>query len=84
MFKILMQRVTTDPAVVAKLGSPVVMASRNVDGHLELGNGPRADGDADLRLLLRGPRGVAKVRVAAQLIAGEWSTPHVAFEGGAR
>jgi hypothetical protein len=44
----------------------------------------RADGDADLRLLLRGPRGVAKVRVAAQLIAGEWSTPHVAFEGGAR
>ncbi|WP_166211907.1 M56 family metallopeptidase [Cognatiluteimonas telluris] len=84
MVKVLIQHVAIDPAVVARLGSPVVMASKDVDGRLDIGNGARADGDADLRLRLRGPKGMANVRVTAQLVAGEWSTPQVAIEGDAR
>lgn len=80
MFKALMQHVANDPAVISKLGSPVEIASRNVDGNLNVGDGARPDGHADLRVALRGPKGVANVHVDARLVRGEWATADVAVE----
>ena len=57
MFKSLMQHVAADPGVIAKLGSPALIASKDVDGHIKIGNGAQPDGDADLRFTLRRPQG---------------------------
>lgn len=84
MFKSLMQRVVVDPGVIARLGSPAVLASKDVDGHIQIGDGTRPDGDADLRFTLRGPKGQADVQVDAQLTEGEWSMDPVDFQGGVR
>ena len=78
MFKVLVQHVSTDPGVVSRLGSPVEVASQDVDGYLHIGNGAQPDGDADLRFLLRGPKGSARVHVDARLVRGEWSMDSVA------
>jgi beta-lactamase regulating signal transducer with metallopeptidase domain len=84
MFKRLMQQVAADPGVVARLGSPAVIASKDVDGDIRIGNGTQPDGDADLRFTLRGPKGQADVHVDAQLTAGEWSMDPVDFQSGVR
>ena len=84
MFKSLMQQVTADPRVVAMLGSPAVLASRDVNGHLQIGNGTRPDGEADIRFTLRGPKGQANVHVDAQLSEGQWSMDPVEFQSGVR
>lgn len=80
MFKVLVQQVSTRADVASKLGSPVVMASREVDGSLHIGDGARPDGDADLRFTLRGPKSAAKVHVDARLVHGEWSIGDVALD----
>lgn len=77
MFKRLLQQVAGNAAVIGKLGSPVVMASKVVDGDIKIGNGARPDGDADLRFTLRGPKGQADVHVDAQLTDGVWSMDRV-------
>ncbi|HSD16374.1 MAG TPA: cytochrome c oxidase assembly factor Coa1 family protein [Thermomonas sp.] len=84
MFKTLMQRVTTDPRVVAMLGSPAVLASKDVNGHIEIGNGARPDGEAHIRFTLRGPKGQANVHVDAELSDGTWSMDPVEFQSGVR
>ena len=84
MFKSLMQRVAADPGVLARLGSPAVIASKDVDGHIKIGNGAQPDGDADLRFTLRGPKGQADVHVDAQLTEGEWSMDRVDFQSAVR
>ena len=84
MFKRLMQQVAADPGVIARLGSPTVVASRDVDGNIRIGNGARPDGDADLRFTLRGPKGQADVHVDAQLTEGEWSMDPVDFQSAVR
>ena len=76
-FKALLQQVATDPRVVATLGSPVVLASKDVDGSLRVGDGARPDGNADLRIALRGPKGRAEAHVTATLEAGKWSVDPV-------
>ena len=73
MFKALMQHVATDPRVVATLGSPVELASKDIQGSLSVDSGTRPDGDADVRIALRGPKGRAQAHVIATLEAGEWS-----------
>lgn len=77
MFKRLLQQVAGNAAVIGKLGSPVAMASKDVDGSIRIGNGARPDGEADLTFTLRGPKGQAAVHVDAQLTAGEWSSDRV-------
>ncbi|MDI1252690.1 M56 family metallopeptidase [Thermomonas sp.] len=84
MFKILMQRVVADQSVMAKLGSPAVLASKDVKGSIEIGNGARPDGDANVTFKLRGPKGQADVHVNAQLTEGEWSMDRVDFESAVR
>ena len=84
MFKRLMQQVAADPGVIARLGSPTVVASRDVDGNIRIGNGAQPDGDADLRFTLRGPKGQAEVHVDAQLTEGEWSMDPVDFRSAVR
>lgn len=84
MFKILMQHVAADPSVMAKLGSPAVLASKDVKGSIEIGNGAHPDGDADVTFKLRGPKGQANVHVNAQLTEGEWSMDRVDFESAVR
>ncbi len=84
MFKRLLQQVAGNAAVIGKLGSPVVMASKVVDGNIKIGNGARPDGDADLRFTLRGPKGQADVHVDAQLTDGVWSMDRVDFESTVR
>ncbi|MEO6234068.1 MAG: cytochrome c oxidase assembly factor Coa1 family protein [Thermomonas sp.] len=84
MFKLLMQHVAADPGVIAKLGSPVVVASRNVQSSIKVGNGRLPDGDADLTFTLRGPKGHADVHVDAQLTNGEWSMDRVDFQSAVR
>jgi len=84
MFKALLQHVANDPGVVARLGSPVELASHEVDGHLRIGDGARPAGDADLQFLLRGPKAVSKVHVDARLVRGEWATDRVDVLGDAR
>ncbi|MES2859119.1 MAG: cytochrome c oxidase assembly factor Coa1 family protein [Pseudomonadota bacterium] len=84
MFKDLMQRVAADPGVIARLGRPAVIASKDVDGHIKIGNGAQPDGDADLRFTLRGPKGQADVHVDAQLTEGEWSMDRVDFQSAVR
>ena len=76
-FKALLQQVATDPRVVETLGSPVVLASKDIDGSLRFGDGARPDGDANLRIALRGPKGRAEARVTATLEAGKWSVDPV-------
>ena len=73
MFKALLQQVANDPRVVARLGSPVVLASKDIDGSLRIGDGARPEGSADLRIPLRGPKGRAEAHVTAALAAGKWS-----------
>ncbi|MEO6154353.1 MAG: cytochrome c oxidase assembly factor Coa1 family protein, partial [Thermomonas sp.] len=84
MFKVLMQHVAADPGVIAKLGSPAVVASKDVQGSIEIGDGARPDGDADIAFTLRGPKGQADVHVDAQLTEGEWSMDRVDFESAVR
>lgn len=83
-FKSLLRLVAADPGVVAKLGSPVAMASTNVHGKLDIDNGQTPDGDADLTFELTGPKGRANVHVDAQLTQGVWSMDTVDFEGAPR
>jgi hypothetical protein len=77
MFKTLLQHVATDPRVVATLGSPVTLASKDIDGALRIGDGTRPDGNANLRIALRGPKGRAEAHVTATLDAGKWSVDPV-------
>ena len=84
MFKSLMQQVAADPRVVAMLGSPAVLASKDVNGNIQIGNGAQPDGDANLRFTLRGPKGQANVHVEARLTDGSWSMDPVEFQSGVR
>ena len=84
MFKTLMQHVAADTGVIAKLGTPAVLASRNVNGRIEIGNGTRPNGVADIRFTLRGPKGRADMHVDAQLADGVWSMQRVNFESAVR
>jgi hypothetical protein len=77
MFKLLLQQVARDPRVIATLGSPVTLASKDIDGSLRVGDGTRPDGNADLRIPLRGPKGRAEAHVTADLAAGKWSVDPV-------
>ena len=72
MFKSLLQQVAADPAVLATLGSPVALASKDVKGSIEIGNGARPQGNADLTFSMRGPKGQAVMHVNAQLTDGKW------------
>ena len=62
------------PAVVARLGSPAVATARPVAGSIRVTGG---DGEADLRVPMRGPRGEAMVAIEAELRSGAWTLRRV-------
>ncbi len=74
-FHALFRRVAAAPVVVARVGTPVAMASDEVQGHIEIqGSDVKSqDGVADIRFDVSGPKGRATVLVDAQLDAGAWS-----------
>jgi hypothetical protein len=87
VFQSLLRVVAADPTVVARLGSPVVMASNDVDGSIRIDVDDRVDGtsaDVDVTVALRGPKGRSDVHVAAQLDDGKWSMDQLDFKGLAR
>ena len=78
LFQSLIARVAADPQVVAAIGSPIAtVGDEQIHGRLDMGDGPRPDGSANLRLDLRGPKGAARVAVDSELVEGRWSTPEV-------
>ncbi len=81
VFQSLLRVVAADPAVVARLGSPVVLASNDVDGSIYIED---TGADVDVTFALRGPKGRADVHVDAQLDDGEWSMETFDFEGAVR
>jgi beta-lactamase regulating signal transducer with metallopeptidase domain len=99
-FQSLVRMVAADPGVVARLGTPVAMASNAVHGRIDmdahevtvtpsqgrtlLRADPTANGDADVRFELAGPKGRAMVHVDAQLTDGIWSMDRVDFVGPVR
>jgi beta-lactamase regulating signal transducer with metallopeptidase domain len=70
----LVAQLAAHPDVVARLGSPAVATTRPADGNLRIDG---AGGEADLRIELRGPRGVAMANVAAALNDHIWTLQHV-------
>lgn len=83
-FRRLVQLAATEGSVVAQLGSPVVLASNAVSGRIDLDEGPRPSGHADVLLRLAGPKGRVDANVEAHLDGGEWSIDTIDFEGGPR
>lgn len=83
-FQSLLRVVAADPGVVARLGTPVAMASNDVHGRVEMDNGTAPDGDADVRFDLTGPKGRATVQVEARLDDGVWSIETIELAGPAR
>lgn len=81
VFQSLLRVVAADPAVIARLGSPVVMASNDVGGSINVED---TGADVDVTFALRGPKGRADVHVDAQLDDGEWSMDPVDFESAVR
>ena len=81
VFQSLLRVVAADPTVVARLGSPVVMASNDVDGSIRI-DGDSADVDATVAL--RGPRGRSDVHVDARLDDGTWSMDRIDFASPVR
>lgn len=72
-FQSLLRLVAADPGVIARVGTPVAMASNDVHGRMDMDNGTAPDGDADMRFDLTGPKGRATVEVKARLKDGAWS-----------
>ena len=68
--KALVQLLAAHRDVIARLGTPVVATSKPVDGHIHFVD---ADGQVDVPIELRGPRGQATVRVEAEFRAGIWT-----------
>ncbi|MEG3192058.1 cytochrome c oxidase assembly factor Coa1 family protein [Lysobacter sp. D1-1-M9] len=84
VFQSLLRVVANDPGVIARLGSPVAMASNDVHGRIDIGDDEPLDGGVDLTFELTGPKGRANVHVDAQLDDGEWSLDPVDFENAVR
>lgn len=79
-FQSLLRQVTANPQVVARVGTPVSMASADINGQMELhGDSDQSlqDGDADISFAITGPKGAATVMVEGQLEAGTWKIDRI-------
>jgi hypothetical protein len=68
-YEALLALTAAHPAVVARLGAPVVATSQPVAGALRL---VEDGGDADLRIPMAGPKGAATIHVEADLTRSGW------------
>jgi hypothetical protein len=77
-FQSLLRRVAVEPAVVARVGTPVAMASNAVDGSISIRDDTGAShGDADVSFVVKGPKGRATVDVEATLQNGAWTVDRI-------
>lgn len=99
-FQSLVRLAAADPRVIARLGTPVAMASKALHGRIDIdaneatttaSNGrtfihvdPAANGDADVSFDLAGPKGRATVHVDARLEHGAWTTRTLELQPPAR
>jgi beta-lactamase regulating signal transducer with metallopeptidase domain len=83
-FQTLLRGVAAAPAVVDRVGTPVTMASNNVLGRIDIGNGAAPSGSANVSFEVTGPKGRKTVHVDAQLDKGIWSLNRVDVAGLAR
>jgi beta-lactamase regulating signal transducer with metallopeptidase domain len=72
--KALVALIAADRGVVARLGTPVVATSRPVNGTLRIDG---AEGDADIRIELSGPKGRAMAAVEADYKNRIWTLQRV-------
>ena len=71
-FKDLMRMLAADQRVSAQLGSPLEVATETVHGSINLDDDGAASGDADLSLVLSGPKGHAQVTFSGERSGGVW------------
>lgn len=78
-FKALIARIGAHPDVAARLGAPVAVTSKPVNGNIRISDGDR-DGNADIHIELSGPRGRATIAVEAEMSGGTWTLAHLAVD----
>jgi hypothetical protein len=78
-FKALIAQIGTHPDVAAKLGAPVVMTAKPLDGTIRLDDS-EGEGEADIRIELSGPKGRATVAAEAIMSGRKWTLRRVAAE----
>jgi hypothetical protein len=76
-FKALLARIGAHPDVAARLGAPVAVTSKPVNGNVRIGDG---DGNADIHIELSGPKGRATIAVEAEMSGGTWTLAHLAVD----
>jgi beta-lactamase regulating signal transducer with metallopeptidase domain len=77
VFKSLLREVLRHDAVVARVGSPVALASDAVSGHISLQEALRPTGEAELQFAVSGPKGQSRVEVDARVDDGSWTLDRV-------
>ena len=77
-FKEILRLVAADAEVVRRVGSPVTLVDREIDGNLRHDG---SDGSADLTFVLAGPRGRAEIEVDAERTDGRWSIVQIDVAG---
>lgn len=76
-FKALIAAIGASPDVAARLGAPVTMTSKQAGGNVQLQD---AEGHADIRVELSGPRGIATVAAVADMSGHKWTLRSVAVQ----
>jgi hypothetical protein len=67
--------VAAQPVVVARLGPSAAPTSKPFNGNVRITDG--SEGDADIEVEMRGPRGRATIAVEADLHANAWTLRRV-------
>ena len=81
VFKAIVRLVAADPGVIARLGSPIAVLPKPVDGRIDI-NGN--EGNAQLDFIASGPNGRVRVSASARMEHGAWLLEVVNLAGGLR
>lgn len=72
VFKTIARLVAADPAVIARLGSPIVVRPQSVTGSIDLDGWDHSEGTAWLNFNVSGPKGSARALTRAEGDNGTW------------
>lgn len=73
----LMTAIASHPSVRGAVGSPAVATAKPVNGNIRLSG---AQGEADIRIEMRGPKGQATVAVEAEMNKRSWNLQRVSIQ----
>jgi hypothetical protein len=76
-FKALIAQVAAQPGIIARLGSPVAMTTKAVNGTVRIGD---AEGEADIHVEMTGPKRKAVIAVQAEMHGSAWTLQRLAVE----